>query len=268
MRFDRTILLSLVLSGSFVSAQELGDLATDRPGFTSPSTTLEIGTLQTEQGLTFQAARQNGMKSLSVNVPQILMRFGLFKSLELRFSNNGYSWQDQHFASSSHGIAGGGDYGIGAKFRILDQTKTRPEVAVQGMYSIPLSGSPFSSGGHDPSFTLAAYKDLPGKFGMAVNYNAASVTDSRGRIASTGESVWLSRSVGPFSLFGETFRTTIGRCEGSQTVVDGGLFKGISKNMQIDLALGHTVAGEVPSWYAASGVVVRSPRALGAHLFR
>lgn len=208
------------------------------------------------------------MKTQTVNVPQILVRFGLLKSLELRFANNGYSWQDQHLSSSASRIAGGGDYGMGAKFRVLERSKKRPEVAVQGMYSIPLKGSPFTSGGHDPSFTLAVYKDLPGKVGMAANYNAASVTDPAGRFASTGESVWVSRNMGALSLFGETFRTTIGRSEGSETVVDGGLFKGIGRNLQIDLALGHTFAGEVPSWYAAIGLVVRSPRALGPHIFR
>lgn len=69
--------------------------------------------------------------------------------------------------------------------------------------------------------------------------------------------------MGGFSPFGETFRTTIGRYEGSETVVDGGLFKEFGRNLQIDPALGHTVAGEVPSWYAAIAIVVRIPRALG-----
>jgi len=87
MRLRQAILLSFILPGSLIFAQAQGDLATDRPGFTSPSATVGLGALQTEQGITFQTARQGGVKTQTVNVPQILVRFGLLKSLEPRFAN-------------------------------------------------------------------------------------------------------------------------------------------------------------------------------------
>jgi hypothetical protein len=128
---------------------------------------------------------------------------------------------------------------------------------------MPALGSAFTSSGHDPSFTLVAYKDLRGKFSLAANANVASVTDPRGRYFSSGESVWGARIIGGgVSLFAETFRTTIDRAEGREVVVDGGLFRSLGRHTQIDLSAGHTVSGLRPSWYASVGCAFRVPRGL------
>ena len=244
----------LVLCTS-VPAQELGDLTTDRPGFTTPSSVVGLGVLQFEQGYSFESARDGGAKLTTVSGPQALVRFGIADALELRFTTLGYEWRGA--------VSGPNDYAAAAKLRVLKQGVAHPEVAVIGGVSLPARGSPFTSSGHDPSFTLAAYKDIANKFSVAANANFASITDSRGRVFSTGQSLWGARNMGNgMSIFGEAFHTTIGRLEGSEVAVDAGMFCGVGKHMQIDFAAGRTVTGARPSWFASMGLVLRVPRAL------
>lgn len=244
-----------------VSAQEPGDLVADRPGFTTPSSVVGMGILQFEQGYTFESAREDGTKLTTFSVPQALVRFGITNALELRFSTIGYEWRGA--------VSGPNDYAVGAKLRVLEQGVAHPEVAVIGDVSLPARGSPFTTTGHDPLFTLAAYKDLPNKFSVAANANLASITDSRGRIFSSGQSLWAARNMGSgMSVFAESVHTTIGRVEGSEVAMDAGMFRSIGKHVQIDFAAGHTVSGARPSWFGSMGLVVRVPRVLLGPAYR
>jgi Putative MetA-pathway of phenol degradation len=257
----RWVCLLALCSGA--AAQEMGDLSTERPGFTATSGAVGLGVLQLEQGYTFESAGDEGSKLRTFSGPQALLRFGITDALELRFSTDGYAWERQEFEGSGKSISGPNDYILGAKLRILKQGVARPEVSMTGGVSLPALGSAFTSSGHDPSFTLAAYKDLPAKFSVAANANVASVTDAQGRYFGSGESLWAARNIGRgVSLFAETFHTSIDRLEGSEVLVDGGLFRGIGRHTQIDLSIGHTVTGERPSWYASVGCVFRIPRGL------
>jgi hypothetical protein len=252
----------LLLACTLASGQEMGELSTERPGFTATSGAVGLGVLQLEQGYTFTSSLEGGTKTDIFTGPQAVLRFGLTDAFEVRFSTNGYSLQTEEFAAGRSALSGANDLALGAKLRVVKQSVLRPEIAVTGSISLPSHGSPFTTSGHDPAFVLAAYKDLPGKFSVAANYNVASVTDPRGRFFSSAQSLFGARSVGRgLSLFGEAFHTSLDRA-GSEVAVDGGFFRGIGKHAQIDLAAGHTVAGERPSWFAVAGIVLRLPRAL------
>ncbi len=255
--------ICFLLAYSTLSAQELGDLSTERPGFTATSGAVGLGVLQLEQGYVFESALENESKVTTFSGPQALLRFGITDQLELRFSTNGYGWQTQEHGGQRHSLSGLNDYSVGAKFRALKQGVVRPEVSVTGEVSLPAKGSPFTSSGHDPAFTLAAYKDLPRKFSVAMNANIASVTTVSGRIFSSGETLWAARILGGgVSVFGEAFHTTIGAPEGSLVAMDGGFFRGLGKHAQIDVSAGHTVTGQRPSFFASLGCVLRVPREL------
>ena len=138
----------------------------------------------------------------------------------------------------------------------------RPEISVISTLSLPARGSAFTTNGHDPSFTVAADKDLPYKFSLIANTYFAAVTDPRGRNYESGESFWLTRTMRHASPFVEVFHTTIARGLGSEVVADMGFYRSIGKHAQIDIEAGHTVAGDRPSTYASVGLVIRAPQAL------
>lgn len=244
-------------------AQEMGELSTERPGFTATSGAAGLGVLQLEQGYTFTSARDGAASLASFSGPQALLRWGISNAFELRFSTNGYAWETEDYAGRHSSLSGPNDYAIGAKWRFLKQGAARPEMSLTGDVSLPAAGSAFSTSGHDPAFTLAAYKDLPAKFSLAANANLASVTDPCGRYFSSGESAWAARPTGAgVSVFAETFHTTIDRAQGSETVVDAGVFRSAGRHAQLDIAAGHTISGVRPSWFVAMGCVFRAPRAL------
>lgn len=166
--------LPLLTAGLY--AQDLGDLTTDRPGFTFSSGVMGLGALQMEQGYTFESARQGGSKLRTFSAPRAL--------------------------------------------------------------SIPARSSAFASSGHDPSVTLAAYKDRPSRFSVAVDMDMASITEGRGRIFSAGESLWAARNTGPVSIFAETFHTTVRRNQGSEVASALGLFRALGRHVQFDLEAG------------------------------
>jgi hypothetical protein len=215
-----------------------------------------------ENGYTFASARQDSSKLRTLSGPSALVRFGISKALELRFSTNGYSWQTLRLATERSSVSGPNDVTLGAKFRMLEQTAKRPEVSITGGVSLPARGSAFTTSGHDPNFTLAAYKDLPEKWSVAANANFASITDSSGRIFSSGESLWAARDLGHASIYADVFHTTVGRLQGSEVAMDLGLFRAVGKNAQIDVGVGHTLSGAVPSWFVTMGISVRDPHRL------
>jgi hypothetical protein len=250
-----------------LAQDNLGDLMTDRPGFTSPSGVVGLGVLQLEKGYTFQSVNQGGATMKTLSGPITLLRFGVTPTLELGFATNGYSWESLHNNLNSTGLntqslSGPSDYTVSAKMRLREQTKCLPEFSVTGGLSIPARGSSFTSGGYDPLFTLAAYKDLPHGFSVAANQNFASVSDPSGRYYSSGESLWLSHKLLHVPVFAEVFHTTLDRQDGSETALDAGIYQGIGKNIQIDAEAGHTVSGSRPAWFASLGFVFRDPHRL------
>jgi hypothetical protein len=102
--------LLLACTSVSVYAQEMGDLSTERPGFTATSGAVGIGVLQLEQGYTFESARDKGSKLGTFSGPQALVRFGISGTLELRFSTSGYAWQTHQFAAVRSSVAGPNDY--------------------------------------------------------------------------------------------------------------------------------------------------------------
>lgn len=258
------LLLVLTVPGGFLRADDLPDLSTERPGFSTPSAPVGLGILQLEQGYTFEWARLGGSNLRTFAAPQSMIRFGIKKTLELRFSTVGYEWQSARTDGQHRVVSGGNDFVLGAKFRVLPQSEhgIRPEISVIAGLSVPARSEPFTSGGWDPYFTIAADKDLPYKFSVVANMNYASVTDSEGRLFSSGESVWVTRPLKPLAVFAEVFHTTIARGFGSEVVADIGCYKSLGKHMQIDVEAGHTVSGLRPSLYTSVGLVIRAPRAL------
>ncbi len=269
------ICLLLVQSyfGMPAAADGLGDMNAERPGFTTASAPVGLGVLQLEQGFTYEWARLEGAgfgtRFGTISVPQDVLRFGITSGLELRFSTVGYSIQSVKSVAGSGRVWGPNDYIFGAKARLLKQHDIMPEISVIGGLSFPFQRSAFTSAGHDPSFTIAATKDLPRKLSVIANVDLASLSDTRGRIFSSSETLWLTRSMRHASPFGEVFHTTIGRGLGSEVVAAAGFYRMFGKHVQIDAEAGHTFTGVRPSLYASLGLVIRVPEPLlGPERFR
>jgi hypothetical protein len=94
----------------------------NRPTFSTTAETVQRGVLEMEYGLEAAVGHQN------ING---LIKFGVFKNLELRFANN-------PFVRDS-GIAGFGDSGAGFKYRVISQEGALPTLSV--LYTASFSTS-------------------------------------------------------------------------------------------------------------------------------
>ncbi len=94
----------------------------NRPTFSTTAEAVQRGVLEVEYGTELADGHQN------ING---LIKFGIFKNLELRFANNPFERDD--------GSAGLGDSGAGFKYRIISQKGALPTFSV--LYTASLSTS-------------------------------------------------------------------------------------------------------------------------------
>jgi hypothetical protein len=98
----------------------------NRPTFSTTAETVQRGVLEVEYGLEAAEGHQN------ING---LIKWGIFKNLELRFGNNPFE--------RDAGVAGLGDSGAGFKYRIISEAGALPTFSILYTASIPTStGTP------------------------------------------------------------------------------------------------------------------------------
>jgi hypothetical protein len=129
----------------------------NRPTFATTAETVQRGVLEIEFG--FEAA--DGHQNLNG-----LLKFGLFKNLELRIANNPFE-RDQ-------GVAGQTDTGAGFKYKIFPQKGARPTVSILYTATMPTATRGLGAGGVGQSVQLLVSKDF-GKHHIDLNEGAQFV---------------------------------------------------------------------------------------------
>jgi hypothetical protein len=123
----------------------------NRPTITTTAETVQRGVLEIEYG--FEAA--DGHQNMNG-----LLKFGLFKNLELRLANNPFE-RDQ-------GIAGLTDTGVGFKFKVFPQKGRRPTFSLLYAATLPTATNSLGAGAVGHSVQLLLSKDF-GKHHIDVN---------------------------------------------------------------------------------------------------
>lgn len=124
----------------------------NRPTFTTTAETVQRGVFEIEYGFEGADGHQN------ING---LLKFGLFKRLELWFLNNP--------VERDAGLAGVGDSGAGFKWQIVSQKKARPTVSVLYTATLPTAKDALGAGAVGHSLLLLVSKDF-GKHHFDANF--------------------------------------------------------------------------------------------------
>jgi Putative MetA-pathway of phenol degradation len=136
-----------------------GPIATDRPAVTNSSVVVPAGSLQAENG--FLETSSQGQSVL--DGPESLVRFGVAKRTELRFTVPDYF----HNLNTSDG-SGFGDLAVGVKEQ-LGPTPGGFDVSVIVFLSFPTAANTVSSGGYDPGV------QVPWSRALSANWTAAGM---------------------------------------------------------------------------------------------
>ena len=161
-------------------ANAAGPIATDRPAVTNSSVVIPAGSLQMENGF----VETGGQGQSVLDGPESLVRFGIAKRTELRFTV-----PDYYYNLSAGGGSGFGDFAVGIKQQ-LGPTVCKFDVLAILFLSFPTGASAVSSGGYDPGL------QVPWSLALSTNWTAAGMFSIywpiQGRTRNvTGESTFL-----------------------------------------------------------------------------
>jgi hypothetical protein len=115
----------------------------NRPTFSTTAESVQRGVLEIEYG--FEAA--DGHQNING-----LIKFGLFKNLEMRFANNIFE--------RDAGMAGIGDSGVGFKYRVFSEKKILPTFSVLYTAALPTSTGAPGIGAVDHDVDVLLSKDF------------------------------------------------------------------------------------------------------------
>jgi hypothetical protein len=256
----RVLLLVVALLGGNANAfaqsgrPSVPEIVPDRPDFSESSEVVPAGWLQLESGIRFEG--EELLREFSA--PAALLRIGLGRGVELRLGAEG-------FLSESVGDirhSGRSDMEVGAKIRLLNQSRAGIDLALLPIVSLPTGTAGFTSGGVDTTIKIAWARQLPSGLGLSGNVNLASLTEDGSRFHQQAMSLSLGRDL----LFGwggyvEGFALSkVSAVEGAGVTVNAGIARAIGRQVQIDIEAGRGLSSAAPDWFVGFGIAVLGPQ--------
>lgn len=240
---------------------ESAELNADRPGFTTGTAVVGHGVFQFESGFSFG---REGDGAHVFSAPSPLIRIGVGDRFEMRFQSEGYLSTTGDNANGGVRRSGLSDSAAGVKWRLWDEKRLLPALAIVPSLSLPIGHRWFTSAGYDPSLELDWSKGLPQGFALGASVRVSSVTGGDRRWVERAISVAASRRL----LAGLSGYAEIGGVHSSDPslgparVVNGGVVRSLGKNIQVDIEAGRGLTGAGPKYFFAAGLVVRQPHGL------
>ena len=231
--------------------QALPDLIADRPEYSDVVEVVGPEIIQTEHGITLE--RNQGAHSLST--PELLLRIGLTKRIELRFGSAGFL-MEKSAAGTAEGRA---DTEIGAKINLFKEHHLRPGFSIIPSVFVPSGDQRFSSLGYDPSLRLAWEKNVPEGFALGGNVTFSSLTTGEGRFLQRAVSGSAGHSLpAGFAGFWEVLGFFPWEKGGKAAwSASAGVTHGLGKNAQVDARVGKRISEVGPNWFVGMGFAIR-----------
>lgn len=255
------IITGLAFGQEVAETPKVGELVTDRPDFTESAEVVPKGWLQWESG--FQFDRTGTSRGYTFGAP--LFRIGLTDRLELRLSSDGVVGAREARDPIKRGMA---DAAIGFKYKIRNEGRWLPAMALIPAVSLPSGHPAFTSSSADPGVKFAWGKDMPAGFSVSGNMNYNSLTDPVGRYQQNAATLsvghgFTERFAGYWELY--TFNCDE-RDSGRMTVFQTGFTTAVGKNTQLDISVARRLTSVGPDWMFAFGWATRHPFGLRSWL--
>lgn len=236
------------------AADDLGEIAPDRPGMTDPPGVLRRGIYQTELGTTVQWEKE-GTVMLTMGTPTF--RIGVGRQMELRFGGDGLSAR-----RTNRAVVGHSDFSMGIKRRVWSEGRVRPLFSLIPSVSMPVGNRNFTTYAFAPGVKLSLEKGVWGDVGVQGNLCWTAAKDDSGRFAESAQTVSVERDVWMgFGAFGEVYRRKAEHRVGPpQYIVDGGITRGLNQHVVVDVSAGRVVEAGPRGWFIGFGIAFRHVR--------
>jgi hypothetical protein len=233
-----TAVLAFILAGTVplhgqdqpANVDSAGPIVTDRPAVTDSSVVVPPGSLQVENGFL-----ETGSGGQSVfDGPESLVRFGVTKRTELRFTVPDYFY---NLNTSGGPGTGFGDLAVGVKEQ-LGPTPGKFDVSVVLFLSFPTGATTVSSGGYDPGLQVPWSRALSANWTAAGMFSVYWPTQGRTRNV-TGETTFLldRQLTKPWDAFVE-YAGDFPEVGGPRHLLHFGTALKITEQQQIDFHVG------------------------------
>ncbi len=241
-------------------AQQAPPITSNRPGIAESEALLVRRAIQLEAGVAFAEFTDDVGRHRLIDFPELTLRFGFRRRLELLANVSNYNWDHAEEDDSAETATGGSDLSLHAKIGLLsEETDSMTLSAAMGL-SLPVGTRSFSSDGYDPSLRMLWGRSLPADFGLSGNLDIASLTVEDDRLAAAAASIGLARPLTQStSWFVELFGTMVESSD-PQWQLDGGVAIVTSDDFQIDLSAGRTLRSGPSAWFVSAGITLRYRR--------
>ena len=181
------------------------DIVTDRPDQTESSVTVGEKTFQIEMGAMYLTAAENNFESFMV--PQVLLRYGITKGIELRFATQFESLKFD-LGDDKLNFNGVNDLQIGAKFQLLKKENVNTEIAFLSHLVIPVSQNNLASNQIGVINKLAISHVISNRINVGYNIGYDYMESTSFLTYSLAVGFGISEVVGfyvePFGVWGES----------------------------------------------------------------
>jgi Putative MetA-pathway of phenol degradation len=211
------------------SADSAGPITTDRPAVTAASVVVPMDSLQVENG--FQETSNHGQNI--VDAPESLLRFGVLKKTEFRFTVPDYF----NNLTTGNGMGSGfGDLALGVKQQLGPLHGF--DVSVIGYVSLPTGANGVSSCGYDPAAQVPWSRALTSNWTVAGMFSVYWPTQGHRRNV-TGEATFLfdRQLTKPWDAFVE-YAGDFLEAGGPRHLLHFGTALKIARRQQIDFHVG------------------------------
>jgi hypothetical protein len=228
-----------------------GSIVSERPSFTTSTQVLPVGRYQLEGGLDWRTVQRDGADADILSLPLSLVRYGVARDIEVQAGWTGLSFRD---------MAGGSDTRVSdlvasAKFAIYD-SDAGTTLSLLTSLTLPIGdGSDF--GDTSPSAALLWRHALDGPVGLFGQFTTTVTTpfDNGSLVASNAVGVSYALNE-RWSAFAEHFMT-FGRGRDPDHVLDVGVTRLVTNDLQVDAVLGIDLEGGAEEIFFGAGVAWR-----------
>ena len=253
--------LCLAHAGTAGAAED-DAISPDRPSVAESSQVVGKGRFQLETGIQWDRQRDQDVHERTLSTPTLL-RIGLGERLELRIETDGRTIvHDADPASGQHTVtAGYADTSLGVKWRLAEQSGSRPSLGVLLHADLPSGSRELRGRGVRPSLRLAADWELPDDYELTVMPGVGIDSDERGARYRYGVlAVELDKAFNDrLHGFAELAAPQVARADrgGTQAVFDAGLTYLLNKDVQLDAALVRGLNRRTPDLSLTFGLSLR-----------
>ncbi len=235
------------------------DISTDRPDQSESPYLMSKGYFQVETGLVYESDElEKDFTVTTLNAPSILVKYGLFKNIELRAGLDLLN-EKTKITSTSTSESGFGPLVLGTKIKMLEEKGSTPETALLLKLSVPFKEtSRFQSTYLGTEFRLVMTNNLNKKFSLSYNIGAAFGEGAPGAIGIYSVSLGASL-MKKLSVFGEIYGFLPQKTSPDHRF-DAGLTYLIMKNVQVDASFGLGLSKKSPDYFVGGGVSFRLPK--------